>query len=334
MDKAIASMLGGAIGDALGVTQEIFPCSRSLVETHEQVMKQRKARTIPQQMYEGGGPWQHHGLILKPGEWTDDTSMMLCLADSILRMKTVDNGNLMKHFIAWWFHGYNSCNGKSLGLGGNTKNALNSFNPREPSKVVGGTDPRNDAGNGAIMRLAPVPIYWHETLDLAIDMAYLQAATTHNVSETRDGSALMTFIIWHALNGYNKDYIFNNLNECAIENEEIKELMDMNASWRTKTEDDIITLPGRCLWTLEAALWCVYHTNSFKDAVIKAVNLGGDADTVGSVTGQIAGAIYGLRNIPHEWLDGLHHRREIELRAIALYTHDNYSPAMMLQYEK
>jgi ADP-ribosylglycohydrolase len=129
----------------------------------------------------------------------------------------------------------------------------------------------------------------------------------------------MAFIIWHGLNGKPKDIIFDMLEECPVQHEGIRELTRKDARWRTKTKDELITLPGRCLWTLESALWCVYHTSTFKDALITAINLGGDADTVGSVTGQIAGAIYGLGGIPKDWLEDLHHCLGIVEKAIYLY---------------
>ena len=103
--------------------------------------------------------------------------------------------------------------------------------------------------------------------------------------------------MWHAINGLDKAAIFDLLPslEGAIQHAEVAELLTAHAKWRTAPEDCIVTLPSRCLWTMEAALWCVYNTSSFEDAVLKAINLGGDADTVGAITGQIAGALYGVK---------------------------------------
>ena len=147
---------------------------------------------------------------------------------------------------------------------------------------MGGTNPDKDAGNGVIMRLSPVPVYWSNDLEKAFIMTRLQTSTTHNVQETLDGSTLMTFMIWHGINGKNKTEIFEMIETCPdLKHLEIIELTKSNAKWRTKTANEIRTLPGRCLWTLEAAMWSVWNKDNFKDAVVKSVWLGGDCDTVG-----------------------------------------------------
>jgi ADP-ribosyl-[dinitrogen reductase] hydrolase len=335
MDKCYGSLLGCAVGDALGIAQEIFVGScRNLQDISEKVKKQRnKRKSIGiQTEYEDGGPWADKGFIIKAGTFTDDTSMMLCLTDSILQNETVDTADLILKFRNWWYEGYNSSTGISFGLGHNTSKALNRYDPKKPYEPTGGRNAEKDAGNGAIMRLAPVPIYWKHDLSTTLKMARAQTVTTHNVIEALDGSALLSYIIWHAINGEDKDTIFGHISKCALEHEGIRELTSENARWKTATEDDIITLPGRCLWTLEAAIWCIHNTDNFSDAIIKAINLGGDADTVGAVTGQIAGALYGIKNIPPEWLDGLHHKSKILMRVEALYAHLPFTNDMIITY--
>lgn len=323
--RSVASILGGAIGDAIGVYQETFPCSNDIDATHERVLKLRRSMVSPQTGYRSGGPWTKQGLTMKAGEWTDDTAMMLCLADSIMATRTVAVGDLLSRFVSWWNTGYNSSQGSAVGLGGNIRKAIMSFDPRDPDRLIGGTDPQKDAGNGSLMRLAPVPVYWHNDLQTALSMARLQTATTHNVQECLDGSALMAFLIWNAINGVPKETIFAGLHECpGLVHPGIVELASPAAAWRSKQADDIRTLPGRCLWSLEAALWCVYNTGTFKDAVVKAVNLAGDADTVGSITGQIAGALYGEEAVPRSWLSGLRHGANIVQRARSLYNNEDY----------
>jgi ADP-ribosyl-[dinitrogen reductase] hydrolase len=322
-------MLGGAIGDALGMDLEIFPNCSDLAGVHTQVLKARSEITEKVCDYREGGPWKHMGIILKAGEWTDDTAMMLCLADSLLVGSRVVVGDLMERFCNWWGKGYNSCNGRSVGLGGNIAKAIQAFDANAPHRILGGTNPERDAGNGSLMRLAPVPIFWHTDLTKALMDARLQTATTHNVDECMDGSTLMAYIIWHGINGSAKA-IFDELESCPyLKHYEIREITYKNAAWRTKKEEEIRTLPGRCLWSLEAALWCVYTTDSFRDALVKAVNLTGDADTIASITGQIAGAIYGLEGIPEKWREGLKHADKIALRAGALFDRTEYDAATM-----
>ena len=140
-------------------------------------------------------------------------------------------------------------------------------------------------------------------------------------------------MIVSAIRGKTKHEIFESLHECPntinITHPDIVALTRPDAKWRTRDDREIITLPGRALWTLEAALWCVAHTDTFRDAIVTAVNLGGDADTVGSVTGQIAGAIYGFDTFPPEWVRDLHHADQIVARAKALYGHLPYDAETM-----
>ena len=330
LNRSIACLMGLAIGDAMGVTQERFP-NGSFEQTVEMVKNQRLIlKKNPQISFLGDGPWKNNGVTLQPGDFTDDTSMALCLADSLLFRKSLDPHDLMLRYIKWWEEGYNASvrtfqngqwKGQSVGLGGNINKAMIRFKNDPTNPIVGGTNPKTDAGNGAIMCMAPVPIYWHENKFKAMQMAQLQASVTHNVSETKEASALMAYIICCGIKGQSKSQIFDSIKnlETQFKNPEINQLVIQNAPWKNKSDDQIITLPGRTLWSLEAALWCIYHTDSFQDSIIKAVNLGGDADTVAAITGQIAGAIYGLNQIPQQWLDQLKHNTKIKGKAHALF---------------
>lgn len=335
INKARACMLGLAIGDALGAAEETFP-NATFDETIKKVLTQRERLRKNPLINMKANPNFH----LEPGDFTDDTSMALCLADSLLINQKLNLNDLIRRFVNWWDKGYNASvkilkNGKwigySVGLGGNTGKALKNFK-KTLNPIAGGTDPNKDAGNGAIMRMAPVALYYHNDIDMAMNMAKLQAIVTHNVSESKDGCALMAYIICCAMEGKSKDEIFNSMYmiNSKLENKDIIELTKIGASWRTKDEAKILTLPGRTLWSLEAALWCIYNTNNFKDAIIKSVNLGGDADTVGAIVGQMAGAIYGMNNIPALWLDTLKHKEKIEKRAIALINNEPFNDDMII----
>lgn len=321
-EAVLGCAVGDARGDALGVTQEIFVERPNHIDfTLQQVREQRLSRKTRglQIELEGGGPWEH--ITLEAGERTDDTAMLLCLCDSKLQHATVDTADLVTKFRSWWYQGYNACrHNMSLGIGGNTQEALERFDPEHPPTLTWGSNPDTDAGRGALLRLAPVPVYWHADLETAMLMARKQAPTTHNVQEAMDSCALMTFIMWHAINGLDTAALFDLLPslEGTFQHAEIAELVMANVKWRTALEDRIITLPSRCLWTMEAALWCVYNTRNFEDAVLKAINLGGDADTVGAITGQIAGAIYGVKCIPERWLRGLKHADSMLLHCMGI----------------
>ena len=333
LDRCKGALLGCAIGDAMGITQESFVESPNHLEyTIKQTRQLRKCRAQAQTEMEGGGPWEH--ITLEPGAWTDDTSMMLCLCDSILQHGNVSTADLTLKFRRWWYEGLNACvYRQSLGLGSNTQDALERFDPSAPEKLTGGTNPTTDAGNGALMRLCPVPVFWHLDISVAMAMARKQAQTTHNVQEAKDASAVMIFMIWQAINGKDKHQMFHMLSLVPeIHHKDVALLIQPQSKWRTASEDDIISLPSRAVWTLEAAMWCLYTTDCFEDAVVKAVNLCGDADTVAAVTGQIAGAMYGAKSIPPRWMQVLKHKSSIEARAVALYMQQPYSSTLDLIY--
>ena len=320
--RAVGAILGGAVGDALGVTHEIFTRTDSLDAIHNDVLMQRLHFDEAQTEMVGKGPWVNEGFSLDPGEWTDDTAMMLCVADSLIIKNGFDTSDLMSRFCDWYERGYNSCRTHAFGVGGVVKRAIEQFDRTNPGNPTGGTNPEKDAGNGSLMRLAPVPVFFSEDLTCAIAVARAQSACTHNVDECLDGCALMAFLLWNGLNGSKKENAGDLLQRCSgLSHPGIRELTDREDRWRRLNSTEIRTLPGRCTISLEAALWCFLTTESFEDALVRAVNLGGDADTIASITGQIAGSFYGMEGIPERWLRSLKFRDEIEARAVALFRH-------------
>lgn len=173
----------------------------------------------------------------------------------------------------------------------------------DPKKnpYAGGSVP----SNGSLMRVAPVPIYFKNNLKKAMETAALQSMLTHNTPEPTDACAYLAQMIVRAIDGEPLSDIIIPPKEAPIRNSDILNLASDKAKWRSYTEDQVMTLPGRALWTLEAALWCLSHSNNFKDAIILAVNLAGDSDTVAAVTGQVAGALYGVQSIPQALLPSL-----------------------------
>ncbi|MGH6846619.1 MAG: ADP-ribosylglycohydrolase family protein [Methylocella sp.] len=166
IDRAISALLGLAVGDALGTTWEF--AERETVPPLTDMI--------------GGGPFG-----LKPGEWTDDTAMALCLADSLLTCAGLDQPNLMQRFCRWWRDGENSCTGDCLDIGITTSEALCHFE-RTGDPIAGRIEPQK-AGNGSLMRLVPVAIYWHGNRASAEAAARAQSVTTHGVTPTSPGPA-------------------------------------------------------------------------------------------------------------------------------------------------
>lgn len=286
VDRAVGGFIGLAVGDALGTTLEFS----------------RRDEHPPVTELIGGGPFG-----LNPGEWTDDTSMALCLADSLLECGDLETRDLMQRFLRWRDHGENSVNGRCFDIGGGTSAALERFR-QTGNPISGSTDP-SVGGNGSIMRLAPIAIRWHRDPSTAIEKARLQSRTTHGAMEPVEASALLAEILVDAIRTGDRDEVLR------LRSNEARSIHAIaQGSWRTKQRQDIRS-SSYVVHTLEAALWSVYNANGFPEAVILAANLGEDADTVAAVTGQIAGALWGLSSIPQPWLERLAWREAIEDRA-------------------
>ena len=241
----------------------------------------------------GGGPFG-----LAPGEWTDDTSMALCLADSLIACREFDPDDLLTRFVAWWRQGANSVTGRCFDIGNTTRRAL------QRSELTGelefGMEDPRQAGNGSLMRLAPVAIFTAGDHDEAERLADLQSRTTHPAPVAHEACRLYARLLTSALLGAGKADVLTSGE--WIGSPEITDIAQ--GSWRTKDRDEISS-SGYVVHTLEAALWCIDRGENFEEAVILAANLGDDADTVGAVTGQLAGALWGRQSIPDRWLGKL-----------------------------
>lgn len=273
-DRAVGSLVGLAVGDALGTTLEFT--SRDSYEHIADIV--------------GGGPFG-----LKAGEWTDDTSMALCLADSLVERRGLDPADLMERFRRWRDEGYNSVNGRCFDIGIATRAAIDRY-IATGDPLAGATD-ANSAGNGCIMRLAPVPIFYASNAAAAEIAALLQSRTTHAATECLNSCIVMTRILVALVNGQVWQEAIN-LDPSGLGSSHVRAIAA--GRWRGKDRSQIKS-SGYVIDTLEAALWAVDTTDNFASALRLAVNLGGDADTVGAVTGQFAGARYGLSGIPASW---------------------------------
>ena len=274
-DRALGAFLGLAVGDAVGTTLEFCPRD----------MKPRLKDMV------GGGPFG-----LPPGGWTDDTSMALALADSLAARGTLDCRDLMDRFVRWWREGEYSHTGACFDIGGTIRAALERY--RETGDpMAGSTDPWS-AGNGSLMRLAPVALcFWTDRARLGRAAAQ-QSRATHGAREAVDACRAFADILADAISGKARWAV---LAPRPFEGAPtISEIL--GGSWRERARDEIRS-SGYVVHTLEAAIWSVARTANFRNAVLLAANLADDADTVAAVTGQLAGAIYGLSGIPQHWLD-------------------------------
>ena len=288
LDRAHGALLGLAVGDALGTTLEFS--RRDSLPHHTQMT--------------GGGPFG-----LAPGQWTDDTSMALALADSLLACGGLDPDDLMTRFVAWWRTGAYACTGACFDIGNTTRQALAAFE-RDGDPFAGPTA-EDQAGNGSLMRLAPVVLFALDDPETMLRLAIDQGRTTHEAPQAVEACAYFATLLRDAILGEPDP-----LQPRAWTGHRAIKTIAAGA-WRTK-DRALIRSSGYVAHTLEAALWCVGTTASFEEALVLAVNLGDDADTVGAVTGQLAGALYGAAAIPENWLTPLAWRERLDEVAVLL----------------
>jgi ADP-ribosyl-[dinitrogen reductase] hydrolase len=277
-DRFRGCLLGLACGDALGTTVEF------------------KARGTFSSLTDivGGGPFN-----LRPGEWTDDTSMALCLAASLTELDQFDAKDQMSRYLRWAESGYMSSNGRCFDIGVAIRSALRKF--KQTGDAFSGSTAPDSAGNGCLMRLAPVPMYYYPDRDAAITMSVESARTTHGVLECLEATRLFAAIIFQALAGATKEDVLLGHGVGHLTTSP-RLVAIANGAYRSKPSNEIRG-SGYVVSSLEAALWCFWTTDSFEQAVLKAANLGEDADTTAAICGQVAGAFYGASAIPGHWIN-------------------------------
>lgn len=290
-------LLGLATGDALGACVEFSP----------------RGTFQPVRDMIGGGAFR-----LQPGQWTDDTSMALCLGMSLIRCRGFDVRDQMRRYLRWMDTGYLSSTGYCFDLGHTVATALERF--RATNNPIAGSDDPYTAGNGCIMRLAPVPMFYFPDVDQAELLAAESSRTTHGAEECVDASRLLARIICRALAGRPKEEVLLGDRGRFDGAERIVAIAD--GAYLEKERDEIRG-SGYVVESLEAALWCFARTESFEDAVLAAVALGDDADTTAAVCGQVAGAFYGEAAIPERWREHLAKRDLIEWLAEKLFLMGN-----------
>jgi ADP-ribosyl-[dinitrogen reductase] hydrolase len=293
IERYRGSLLGLATGDALG----------SPLEFHEP----GTFRPI-RDMVRGGA---HNP---EPGQWTDDTSMALCLAESLIKQNGFDPYDQLERYLRWFRKGYLSSTGESFGCGRIVGAALWHFE-RTREIYRGHTEP-DTAGNGSIMRLAPVPLFYPANPAEVIEKSAESSLTTHGASTAVDACRYLGALIGGALNGASKQELLSD-HYCPVPGyweykplvAEIDEIA--SGSFKHKNPPEIRGT-GYVVKSLEAALWAFHHGSTFKEGCLLAVNLGDDADTTGAVYGQLAGAFYGEQAIPESWRSRLTFRNLIE----------------------
>lgn len=300
IDRYLGALLGLATGDALGAPLEFrYPGSFAPIKNMV-----------------GGGVYD-----LKPGQWTDDTSMALCLAESLIECGEFNPVDQLERYLRWFRHGYLSSTGLCFDIGRRTKQALTTFE-RTHERFCGSAE-SGTASNGSLMRLAPVPLFFANDPIMAIVKSGESSLTTHGAIAAVDACRYLGSMICGILKGEKKDILLSEF-YCVVKSfwktnpltSEIAEIA--SGSFKRKNPPEI-TGSIFVARSLEAALWAFFNSKSFKEGCLLAVNLGNDADTTGAIYGQLAGAFYGIQGIPKNWLNKIAHRSQIENYAKRLF---------------
>ena len=246
----------------------------------------------------GGGPFN-----LKPGQWTDDTSMALCLAESLIECRGFDPKDQMERYVRWWREGYLSSTGTCFDIGNTTRTALATF--MKTGNPLSGPIDSYSAGNGSLMRLAPMPMFYAGNPREAIEKSGESSKTTHSAQAAVDACRYFGALIVGALNGEDKETLLSD-HYCPVsgywrDHPLTPEIGEIAAGSFKHKQPPEIRGTGYVVQSLEAALWAFFHSHSFEEGCLMAVNLGDDADTTGAIYGQIAGAYYGDKEIPVSW---------------------------------
>lgn len=291
-------IFGLAIGDALGVPVEFMK---------REDLKKDKIKDM-----------LSYGINNKPaGTWSDDTSMALATMDSL--KSGLDYYDIMDKFLQWFLNGKYTPDNVPFGIGKTTLNALIKYKKKNPPLECGGDDIR-DNGNGSLMRILPILFflrnkYGKNFLDKkeAFELIHNISALTHRHNISKIGCGIYISIGNYILDGENlEDAIYKGIDKAFnyYENDEnFKEDIDNYSRLKNrdfyKLGDENIKSSGYVVDTLEASIWVLLNTKSFDEAVLKAVNLGDDTDTVAAVTGGLAGMNYGFSNIKNTWMENL-----------------------------
>ncbi len=294
-------LLGLATGDAVGTTLEF----------------KEPGTFTPLTDMVGGGPFG-----LQPGQWTDDTSMALCLAESLISQNGFDPTDQLKRYLQWYRSGHLSSTLYCFDIGNTVRSALLRFE-RTGDPYCGSTDPHT-AGNGSIMRLAPVPLFFARNPSKAIEMSGESSRTTHGAATAVDACRYLGGLLVGAVNGVSREELLSPHYSPIPDYWKYYPLVDeidaIAAGSFKHRQPPEIQGTGYVVESLEAALWAFYHSRSFKEGCLLAVNLGSDADTTGAVYGQLAGAFYGEQAIPQSWRFQLAYRDLIEYFAEQLFS--------------
>jgi len=292
------ALFGLATGDALGVPVEF--------ESRETI------RQNPVTDMQGYGTYK-----LPPGTWSDDSSMAFCLAEALTHR--FDLNTIAENFRKWLYENYWTPYGNVFDVGISTGRAIDKLSTGTRAELAGGCE-EDENGNGSLMRILPLLFY---IKDKSIDERYQITKSVSSITHRHIRSVIACFYYLEfarqLLSKTDKFLIYQNLkasvseylNSISVNPNEIAVFDRLLKGNIGDLPEAQIQSSGYVLDTLEASIWCLLATNAYKDAVLKAVNLGEDTDTTGAVTGGLAGLLYGYEEIPSKWVAQLAKREAI-----------------------
>ena len=299
-DHIKSILFGVAVGDALGVPVEFS--SRERMEQN------------PLSEMIGYGTYNQ-----PKGTWSDDSTMTFCLAETLLDNKFTLR-KLANRFINWVDWGYWTPHGELFDIGNTTHSAIERLRTIEKPELAGGSH-ETENGNGSLMRILPLIL---ETGKTSISKSYDIIKSVSSLTHRHERSIISCFyyltFVRHLIQGHSKESTYEMTNK--IVQSELKEREVEEAElkhFERILNDTIVTLnynqlrgSGYVIHSLESSIWCLLKTENYKDAVLKAINLGEDTDTTAAITGGLAGLSYGFNSIPEEWVNQIVKKDKIE----------------------
>ena len=290
------SLFGFFVGDALGVPVEFI--EREKLKKHK-VTKMLEYGTHNQQV----------------GTWSDDSSMVLATMDSLINNESINYNDIMNNFLKWYKEGKYTPDRKVFDIGNSTAAALRKYQRDEKNYICGSNDIYSN-GNGSLMRILPITLYLHYTSEQKLDVISTISCMTHAHIYSIISCIIYSIFIDEYLKELDLKKAYSNMQNIIKNilenNKNIENVEELKQKFSRIIYDDISKLTeneikssGYVIDSLEASLWCLLKTNNYKDAVLKAVNLGEDTDTIGALTGALAGLVYGYNSIPKEWINVL-----------------------------
>ncbi len=301
-------MMGVVVGDALGCPVQFI--------SREEIAARAKG---PVSGMESGGAYR-----MPAGTWTDDSSMALAALDSIRKLGEVNLEDIMDNFVAWYEDGRYTPFGQPFDMGNTCSNAIEDYERGKDVTTCGGTSEHSN-GNGSLMRIMPACLFVYEKNypeQEAVKTVHEVSGLTHNHLRSKIACGLYYFCVKSIIDGKGilKERLQSGLNEgFAWYGKDISNLTQLAYYARLRSLDEFAQIPeadiestGYVVHSLEAAIWSLLRTDSFKDCLLTAVNLGDDADTVGAIAGGLAALYYGYESIPEEWLKAIQRREWVE----------------------